>query len=121
MFLACRKGGLSEPNQKKLVDTEFALSRLLIFFFSLHIIKSVGKRHQLESCHSGSRPACQILSSSVAWPSIFITCYNSGIGLDPAVLIQHQMVRGVEKEKGYIHLLARFCENCQSSMCIALV
>ena len=32
MFLACRKGGLSEPNQKKLVDTEFALSRLLISF-----------------------------------------------------------------------------------------
>ena len=104
MFLACGKGrggvgGLSESNQKKLVDTEFAMSRLLIFFSSLYIIKSVGKRHQLKSCHSGSRPACQILSSSAAWPSIFITCYNSGIGLDPAVLIQHQMVRGVERKR----------------------
>lgn len=57
-------GGLSEPNSKKLVETEFALSRLLIYiFFSLYIVKSVGKEHQLKICHSGFRPTCQILSS----------------------------------------------------------
>lgn len=56
------KGSLSEPNLKKLVDIEFALSRLLIFF-SLYIVKSVEKEHQLKICHSGSRPAWQILSS----------------------------------------------------------
>lgn len=43
-----------------------------------------------------------------AWPSVFITCYNSGFGLDPAVLIPHQMLRGVEKEKGCIHHPKRF-------------
>lgn len=31
--------------------------------FSLHTAKSLGKEHQLKSCHSGSRPACQIMSS----------------------------------------------------------
>lgn len=50
-----------------------------------------------------------------------ITCYNSGFGLNPAILIQHQMVRAVEKEKGYIHLQASFWEKCESRMHIALV
>ena len=48
-----------------------------------------------------------------AWPSIFITCYNSGLGFDPAILINHQMVRGVEKEKGYIHFLTGSWEKCE--------
>lgn len=86
----------------------------------MYIVKSVGKEHQLKICHSGSRPACQILSSLLHGQAYFITCYNSGLGLDPAILIQHQMVRGVEKEKGYIHFLTRFGEKCESSVDVAV-
>lgn len=74
LFLATREvwrwgggeRGLSEP-----VDIEFALSRLLIFFSSLYIVKFVAKEHQLKICHSGSRPACQILSLLHGQASLF--------------------------------------------------
>lgn len=87
---------------------------------SLYIVQSVGKEHRLKICHSGSRPACQVLSSLLHGQAYFITCYNSGLGLDPAILIQHQMVRGVEKEKGYIHFLTRFGETCGSRVDVAV-
>lgn len=112
MFLAW---GVVSSKPKELVDIEFALSRV-IFFPSLYIVKSVGKEHQLKICHSGSRPACQILSSLLHGQAYFITCYNSGFGLDPAILIQHQMVRGVENEKGHIPFLTRFWEKCESRL-----
>lgn len=96
-------GSSSEANQRKLVDIELALNRLLIFF-SLYVVKSVEKEHQLKICHSGSRPACQILSSLQHGQASLLHVIILVFELDPEILLQHQMVWDVEKEKGYIHL-----------------
>lgn len=80
------KGGLSELKLKKLVDIEFASSRWLNLFLLVHccICRKGTSVQDLSLWLQASMPNSVIFA---AWPSIFITCYNSGFGIDPAILI----------------------------------
>lgn len=81
------KGGdLSELKLKKLVDIEFASSRWLHLFLLVHcyICRKGTSVQDLSLWLQANVPNSVIFT---AWPSIFITCYNSGFGIDPAILI----------------------------------
>lgn len=92
-------GGLSEPNWKKPVDAEFALSRLLIFFSPCTLLNLLERNTSSRSVILAPGHHAKFCHLCGMAEHLYYMLY-SGIGLDPAILITTSGGWGCGKGKG---------------------